>query len=250
VKQPKIILFDIETAPIQAHVWQLYDTNVINIIKDWELLSFSYKELGSNTTHCFSRRTVKSEKKLVKKLHEVMAGADILVAHNGNKFDIKKANAKFIQFELEPPTPSFSVDTRAVAKAHFKFSSNKLDDLGHLLGVGRKMKTGGFDLWEDCMAGKRAAWLKMEKYNVQDVLLLERVYLKLRPWIANHPNIGQLVGKPESCPKCGSERPMRFRGYRHTPSGRAKRFQCRDCGGWVRQKTVETVSKPKFVNLK
>jgi hypothetical protein len=245
----KIILFDIETAPIQAHVWQLYDTNVVRMIRDWELMSFSWKELGEKKTHVLSRRTVKSEADLVKKLHEVLSGADILVAHNGNKFDIKKANAKFIQFKLRPPRPSYSVDTRAVAKRHFKFSSNKLDDLGQLLAVGRKVRTGGFDLWEDCLAGKESAWKKMEKYNQQDVRLLERVYLKLRPWISNHPSLSLLTKTPKSCPKCGSTRPMHSNGFRRTVAGAYQRLQCQDCGGWAKITVSKKKKKTTLTNL-
>ncbi len=187
--------------------------------------------------HVASQRTL-TEKQLVQKLHKILGEADIIVAHNGDEFDAKKARAKFVEFGLPALPPSQQIDTKKIAKRHFRFSSNSLNNLGELLGVGKKMPTGGFDLWLDCMAGKIAAWKKMEAYNKQDVLLLERVYLKLRPWVQNHPNVAA-GDKPSACPKCGTDRPLHFRGYRRMAAGSYRRYQCRDCGAWSRSRTVE-----------
>lgn len=224
----KVLLFDIETSPNIGYTWQKWDQNVIAFKKEWEMLSFAYKWLGESKVYCVTREGKKSDKDLVKKLHTLLSSADIVIAHNGDAFDVKKAHAKFIEHGFAPPTPFKSVDTRSIARRYFKFNSNSLDDLGNLLGVGRKMKHSGFDLWLGCMNNEPKAWAEMAEYNKQDVLLLERVYLKMRPWIRNHPNVGSLL---QNCPKCSGS--LKRRGTVTQNSGVVKqRYQCRSCHGW------------------
>lgn len=226
-----IILFDIETTPIEAYTWTKWlNGPVVRVKQDWRLLCFAQKSLGSEITHVFSRRNY-TERQLVKRLHTLFMEADVLIAHNGDSFDIKKANAKFIQYGLKPVPPKSSVDTRKLAKQSFAFTGNSLDELGHLLGVGRKMKHSGFELWEQCMAGNVAALKHMEKYNKQDVLLLEKIYNKLIPWAKNPPNLALLGGKPDACPKCGDGR-LQARGVRYAKTRVYKRYMCRNCWGW------------------
>ena len=241
----KILLFDIETMPIEALVWDMYETNVIKIIKDWYMISFSYKWLGEKDTHVLALPDYKdytkdrsNDKKLVTDLWKLFEEADIIVGHNGDKFDIKKTNARFIKHNLPPLPEPKTVDTLKVAKKHFKFTSNKLNDLGEFLGLGQKEKTGGIDLWLDCRANIPKAWKLMKKYNKQDVVLLEAVYLKLSPWFKNHPNVNLHRNLPEqrnSCPACGSRRIQR-RGFELTSTTRYQRLQCQDCGKWSRER--------------
>lgn len=248
--KPKILLYDIETSPNLAYVWGKYEQDVIDYKKEWELLSFSYKWLDEKTVRCIKRPDFKdaTDCSLTKALWKVLDEADVIIGHNSDDFDTKKASAKFIEHGLVPPSPSQSVDTKKVAKRYFRFNSNKLDDLGKLLGVGRKEKTGGFDLWLGCMAGHPKSWKLMEKYNKQDVLLLERVYLKLLPWIGNHPNVSYLEGRPEGCPKCGSER-LKSCGIRRFKVQSYTNYRCVDCGGYCRGRVAEKREKPKVVGL-
>ena len=237
MRNPKILLFDIETSPNLAYVWGKYEQNVLAYKREWQLISIAYKWLGEKEITVHSQRTF-TQKQLVNKLWHIIDKADITIAHNGDEFDTKKAAAKFIEFGLNPPSKVQQIDTCKLAKGSFKFNSNKLDDLGSLLGVGRKIHTGGFDLWLGCMAGKVKSWELMEKYNKQDVALLERVYLKLRPWTKNHPNLSNLSNRPSSCPRCGSTR-LRSRGILSNSTTRYRSWNCWSCGGWCRSRLAE-----------
>ena len=78
----------------------------------------------------------------------------------------------------------------------------------------------------------------MKKYNRQDVIATEKVYLRLRPWIENHPNIGAYKGSDQPlCPKCGSGK-LQAQGFRVLQQGRYQRYQCQECGGWSRGKEM------------
>ena len=166
--------------------------------------------------------------------------ADILIGHNGDAFDIKWANRMFAKYNLTPPSQYKTIDTLKVARQKFKFNSNKLDDLGNYLGVGRKIKHEGFELWKKCMAGDDKAYKDMIKYNKQDVKLLEDVYLKLRPYMNTHPVIN-----PSSdliCPVCGG-RHIQKRGWMFTNVFMKQRLQCQGCGKWFTGQQVRYKDK-------
>ncbi len=241
----KILVFDIETTPNLAYVWGKYQQDVIAYNHELELLSFAYKWFSEKEIYAVGLNDF-DEETLVLRLHQLFDEADIVIAHNGARFDVRKANAKFIEYGLTPPSPYKVVDTKIVAKRYFMFNSNKLDDIGSLLGVGRKVQTGGFSLWLGCMAGDEKAWAKMLRYNKQDVILLEKIYKKLRPWIENHPGLNIIDSRPSACPKCGHTK-LQARGTRHTKVSIFRRFQCLGCGGWCQaRKSIK--SDVQYVN--
>lgn len=229
--KPKILLYDIETQPILGYTWGLWEQNVIKVVEPWKMLCFAYKFLGEKKIHVVSLRQVKNEKELIEKLWKIFDESDIIIGHNSMAFDDKKSNAKFIEYNFPPPSPYKTIDTLKVARRYFKMDSNKLDSIGEYLGVGRKVKTGGFDLWDGCMKGDEKSFKLMERYNKGDVDLLEKVYLKLRPWMTTHPNLNTFDGKLESCPICQSSH-LQKRGFAITTTAKKQRFQCKDCHGW------------------
>lgn len=239
---PKILLFDCETSPILAYVWGLWDNNVSldQIKEDWYLLSWSAKWLGDKKVMCDAlpmhpkyKKGRDNEKLILQSLWKLLDEADIVIAHNARKFDMAKLYAKFLEYGMPPPSPCRIIDTLVEAKKHFKLTSNKLDYIAELLGFGRKIRTD-FLLWVACMEGDLEAWDKMIRYNKRDTVLLEKVYLKMRPWMRTHPNLGVfLEGDKPACPICGGSHLQR-RGYVTTNLSRYQRFQCQDCGGWSR----------------
>lgn len=257
-RKSRVLIYDIETAPIIATIWGKYEQNMIWSIQDWYMLCFAYKWLGEKTTHVVAQTDFKGYKpmseddsQVVKKLWELFDEADIVIAHNGNSFDQKKSQARMVINGMGPPSNYKQIDTKLVARRHFNFTSNKLDDLGTYLGLGNKINTGGHELWKSCMSGDKKAWAKMKKYNKQDVVLLENIYLKLRPWMSNHPNMARLENRPEACPKCLVEGQMNSRGTRTTNTAIYRRYRCMACGGWCARREAlkkDEDVKPSYVN--
>ncbi|MCK9370849.1 ribonuclease H-like domain-containing protein [Candidatus Dojkabacteria bacterium] len=222
----KILLYDIETSPNLAYIWDKYEQNALGFEKERELLCFAYKWLGDKKISSCSKMEL-GEKELVQKLHTLINEADIIVGQNSDSFDNKMANAFFIKQGLPPPKPYKTIDTLKIARSRFRFNSNHLNDLGEYLGLGGKKQTGGFGLWLGCLKGDKKSWKLMVEYNKRDVELLEKVYLKLVPWANNTPPVE--LGM--TCPACGSLNLQR-RGFQINKVFMSQRLQCTSCGKW------------------
>ena len=254
---PRILLFDIENAPSEAYIWQLWkDVNSTAFIKDdWYIMSWSAKWFGekditTKTLTDYEEYSInpKNDRILLEELWSLLDECDILIAHNCKKFDRRKVNARFAIHGMLPPSPYKIVDTLLEARKSFMFTSNALGDLGVYLGLGEKADTGGFQLWKDCMAGDLEAWEKMRGYNTQDVVLLEKVYIRLLPYMKNHPNVGIYQDEEVmACSKCGSAELVEDRTF-PTNVSKFPMYRCTKCGAFSRGRN-NIVTKEKRRSL-
>src|SRR3990167_7834051 len=164
---PKVLLLDIETAPIVAHVWGLWDNNVgLNqIVKDWYVLGWAAKWLNEDTMHYEDLRKSKSkdtDKQLLKKMWQLLDEADIVLTQNGKSFDIRKLNARFAIHGYKPYSSIRHLDTKIISKKHFGFTSHKLEYMAKALDLPIKKsshkKFPGHDMWQECLKGNQEAW--------------------------------------------------------------------------------------------
>lgn len=244
----KIILFDLEVSRSLVEGYgNRWDFRVIKFIRPQQLMCYSYKELGEKNVHFVSRHDFKTYHDFVKSLQELLDSADITIAHNGGSFDDKMANRFFVTEGILPPKPRKTVDTKREAKRWFRFESNKLDDLGDFLGLGRKQTIGYADLEDDFMSGNpsRKTVKLMKEYNDQDVRLLEAIYLRMLPFMSSHPNLGDIDGRDAICPKCGGTS-LHKRGFNRKRTGSSQRYQCQSCGGWCSEASIK--KKGRIVN--
>lgn len=242
----RIILWDIENVQNLAAVFALYGNDYINpenIVQEKYLVCAAWKILGEKTTHSVSilddpklfKKDPHNDYHVLKTLHGVLASADVIVHHNGNNFDIKVTEGRMLMQGFTPLPPIIKIDTLKIAKGRFALNANRLDYLGHILGVGRKVKTTP-GLWLEVLKGNKTAIRVMEKYNRGDVELLERVFLKLRPYAPEHVN-RELFGQ-DGCPRCGSNKLQR-RGLHRAISRVYQRWQCQKCLGWFKTAKAE-----------
>jgi len=233
--QPKILFLDIETAPNLVHVWGLWQQNVglPQIIDAGYVMCWAAKWLGGDEVY-FNSVYQSDPEAMLEEIHTLLGHADAVVHYNGTKFDIPTLNKEFILYDMNPPAPYKQIDLLKTARSQFKFPSNKLDYIAQALGLGRKTKHIGHELWIQCMQDDPKAWEMMEEYNKNDVILLERVYNKLKPWIKGHINHSLFTDKV--CPTCGGHH-FQKRGVTITNSCKYQRYQCQDCGAWFRDTT-------------
>lgn len=248
--KPRILVIDIETAPLELYGWKLFDENfsLEQIKTDWTILSFAAKWLDEPKifyadTGGRGEAQVRNDLILMRALHSLLDEADIVVAQNGRKFDVRKIFARLIHHGFPPPSPFRVVDTMLVARKYFAFTSQKLKYTSELLGVPPKdehEEFPGFKLWAECLKDNPKAWKVMKRYNKRDIQATEHVYLKTRAWDQQHPNLGTFSAvEAHLCPHCGSDNVIGRNGWREVKNqGVYKRYQCKDCHGWSRGKLM------------
>ena len=237
---PKILLFDIETALMEVYVWGLYKQFIShnNIIKDkdgeeksWFVLSWAAKWLYDENVQSDivtpKEARKRKDKRILESIWKLLDEAEIVIGHNLDRFDIRKLNARFIDNDLDPPSPYKTIDTLKIARREFAFVSYKQDYLTKHFKLEQKLETS-FDLWVKCMQGDQEALKTMEEYNCHDVMGLEEVYLKLRPYIKNHPNLGVLMDA-NVCPNCGCDDLEELDTYYFTTANKFQVYRCIGC---------------------
>ena len=240
---PRVLLIDIETAPVMAYVWSLWKQNVgLNqIAREWNILSFCAKWLGEpEIIYHDIRDTPHDDSSLMQPLWDLLNEADIVIGQNGKRFDMPKIQARLVMAGFRPPRPYKVIDTLLMARQQFMFTSNKLEWMtGDTAGLTETQKSKhakypGFMLWAECMKGNPEAWDEMKEYNIPDVTSMEELYLKLRPWYVGHPNVAVYKDTDKlACPKCGSH-DLQQDGHSFTQSGKYELYLCNGCFGWSR----------------
>lgn len=248
----KILLLDIETAPHVVYTWGLFNqfVSIDKIVQSGYTLCWSAKWLGEKNV-MYSGINIDTPKNMVKKMHKLLDEADAVITYNGNKFDLPTLNKEFVKYGLKPPSPYKKIDLLNTVRNRFRFVSNKLDYVCQFLELGAKTQHKGHALWVGCMNKDPDSWKIMAKYNKQDVTLLEKLYKKVLPWIAQHPNFS-VFQNSIVCPQCGKNH-FQKRGFHRTNAGVYQQYACMnpECGHWFHdnQNMVKGTPKAKSIPL-
>jgi hypothetical protein len=262
---PKILFIDIETKPILAWVWGLFDQNIAlnQIEEDWCIISVAAKWMDEKEVMQWDLRkgiTVPNEKKMLKEIWKLLDEADIVIGQNSKSFDVKKLNEQFLKYGMSPPSPYRQEDTLTMSKKNFFPTSHKLEYRSKNLNKKYKKlehsKYPGFSLWKACISGDQNAWEEMATYNKFDVLSTEEYYKILRPWSSTidinvfHDELTNYCGcGPENLNKRGTATKEIKNKFGYTNTGVFRRYQCKLCGKWAQGKT-NLLSKEKRAALK
>ena len=240
----KRLFFDIETTPNIVYSWRIgwnLTIGMDNIIEERKIICISYKWESSEQIHRLTWDKNKCDKQMLIDFIKVANQADEMIAHNGDRYDIKWIRTRCI-FHRVPMFPQYkTLDTLKKAKSGFNFNSNKLDYIAQFLGVGAKIKHSGFDMWKEVMKGNEKALKEMGEYCDGDIVVLEDVYLTMQSYIKPNTHAGVINGNLKySCPNCSSESSSLLKNN-VTPAGTIKRLmECNDCG------TVHEISNSSY----
>lgn len=241
ISKPKILFWDIETSKIMALTFSLYPDRIhpADVVEDWRIHCIAYKWAGQKKVHALVEHN-RSDYELVKSMREVLCEADYVVHHNGDKFDLRKFNARLVRHGLPPLPPKIkTIDTLKEVKKILQDTSHRLDCLGDYYNIGRKLEneTG---LWYDCFFGKKKSLNQLVKYNKQDVILLENVFNYLHKYFKVSVNYNLFTKESHNCPKCGSDQ-LQKRGRVINATTVKQRYQCQSCGSW--SQSTKTINK-------
>ena len=271
--RPHNLVVDIETTPEANWTWGRYKQNIIRNLRPNYMLCFVYTWEGSGEYHFvgqhqdpkykpdnfYGRPNPNQDRWVVSQLWHLFDMADIITAHNGDKFDIPWQQGREMYYHQPPGSPFATIDTLTTIKKHAKFTSNRLADLGTLLLNDTKKAHYGIDTWFGAMEGDAKMWDSMERYNLQDVVLLEELLSLLRPWLGRTkrlplPNANDYTsGRPVKCPKpgCNGQKLIIRKHLPPTTSGLVKRqFECSTCGGYVTASYSERNVTPTWQRVK
>jgi DNA polymerase elongation subunit (family B) len=235
--RPRILTLDIETSPMEVlHFGKLYDVTLRkeNIIRPTEMMCFAAKWYGEKKVMYYSTFHNGTDA-MLHALWDLLDECDILITYNGKRFDVPHMNRELLEAGFQPPSPYRNVDLYQTVKSQFLFESSSLEFVSQRIAIGAKIKHAGMPLWRGCMRDEEESWTKMRRYNRQDVLLTEKLYTRLRPWVPRHPSLAAYTasGTVAICPACGSD-DLRREGYTQTQVSIYQRYRCRACGKWSR----------------
>lgn len=213
----------------------------MKLVKEKSIICIAYKWLGEKKTHIISigddvKRFQKDpfdDTYVIKEFQKVIEEADLAIAHNGDKFDMKFYNSRLLKHGLSPLMIK-TYDTLKAAKYYFSLHSNRLGDIAKYLEVDKKSKSE-LSWWDDILfKSDRKALTSMEKYCIQDVNVLEQVYKKILPFVqGNHPTFG-IKADGSKCPRCESQKTQKW-GIYHAISNSYQKHKCKDCGHVFRE---------------
>lgn len=254
---PKVLIFDLETTPMLRWAFSLHEEHASpkTIVRDWHLLSYSAQWLFEDDVFAevLTPKEIKAvdDSRLARSMWELIDNADIAVAYNGTNFDFKRLNTRFLKHGLLPPSHFLTVDPILTARSVFDFSSNSMDYVAEFLEHDKKIHTD-FSLWSSCMDGNLESLENMLEYNVQDIKVLESLYLSLLPYMKNHPNMNLFYeDNVQRCRQCGSEKIIEIpkKVYR-TLTNAYGLYRCTNCGYSGRfRESVLTKEKRKSIAM-
>lgn len=241
----KVLILDIETAPTRAFVWRFWQENVSvdQIIANSYMLTWAAKWYGEKKvlydSLTLDEIAAEDDSRIVESMADLIREADVLIAHNLDKFDHPVINTRAAKHGLENLGIQTNIDTLKLARKNFAFPHNSLDGIAAYFGLPRKLKTE-FKLWVDVVEGDEAALKRMLRYNKQDVKVLETVFDRMRPYIKRLPRLFDPTARDDmSCQRCGAFDNFMRRGYYRTQLTNFVKLQCNQCGHYTRKRTTE-----------
>jgi hypothetical protein len=240
-RHPRILTLDLERIPgeFTRRIWHPRDLQRLNWLHpdNWnslpQIVCAGAKWWGSDRMLFAATWQNPDPLHVIRRCHEWISDADILITYNGRKADEKWLRSEWVEAGFVPPKPYKSVDLYAVARQQFDFESKSLDHLCKRLGI--ESKAGHYDADEAIAAhnGNRAAQKSIRAYNLQDVKVTEAAADRLGPWITTWPHVGVITGVERCCWRCGSE-DLTQDGYVSAVTNQYALLKCGDCGAWNR----------------
>lgn len=232
---PKILLLDIEISPMVCMAFNIFQPvfSTDKILREWHMICWSAKWLFEpeifSAVQTPDEAINEDDKRIAEEIYNLINQADAIVTYNGDKFDIKRLNTRFLLHKMPPPKNFASIDLYKTVKSRFAFTRSSLNYVSQLMFNKEKIQTD-IELWEKCIKGDEEALTYMAEYCDNDVRLLEEAYVEIRPWIKTHPNMAILTEAIDSaCPRCGSYNVKEIGEY-FTPAGMYASYRCKDCG--------------------
>lgn len=171
------------------------------------------------------------DRQLLQEASKLITEADLVVTHFGSVFDRRFIAGRLLIQGL-PPIPMTKMrDSCMIARSVANYSSNRLKHLAKILNLRhQKLDNNWPQAWFRVMQGDMKALAGLAHYCEGDVLALEELYNRLRPFDNAHPRIHD---DRTTCPVCGKQ--VEYRGFAYVGHLKYRRFVCVKCRRWGRE---------------
>ena len=227
---------------------KLWDIESTNLNADFGyILSIAVKDLDNKKVRCYSvddyplyKKDPTSDKALLEEAYHDLSSAGAWVTWYGGGFDVPFVNTRLLSHGMDPMPPVPHIDGWRIARYKMKLHSNRLASVSSFLQITEKTPLDG-PIWIKASAGDKAALQYIKEHNVQDVIVLEEAFNRIKPLISSGPNLSILESLSmeravDLCPICGAKGLVK-RGTSIPQTGRRQRYHCPSCGGWSRGRT-------------
>lgn len=125
-----------------------------------------------------------NDKELVKQVSKLVRTHDVIVAHNGSRFDIPFLRTRGLRWGLRPLMEPKIVDPLSIAWRKFKLRSNRLGSISDYLGIKDRKTPLDMSVWADAMLnGSKRSMNLIVKHCVADIKVLSAVLPHVKPFI-------------------------------------------------------------------
>lgn len=222
-KDSKILFWDIETTNLSANFGFIVCVGFKRLGEATKVVSIADYPKSFAKKHYNDFFVVQEAKKIIE-------ASEVICTHYGSRFDLPFLNARLIKHGLTPVPPDIPhIDTWRISRYKLQLNSNRLATIAEYFNLGTKSPVTS-DAWLGAMSGDQKSIDYVVKHCKLDVDILERVYMKLRPLITNHPNLGLNKNLLDACPNCGKGGFLQKHGFHVTHKGRYQRYHCMNCG--------------------
>ena len=241
------LFWDIETSPNVVFAWRTgYKINLSedSIIHERKIICIGYKWEEDEEATVLRWDENQNDKQMLVEFLKVANEADEMVHQNGDQFDLPWFRTRCLMHGLQCMPDYKTCDILQWARRKFYFNSNKLDYMAKVLGLGSKIKTG-FGLWREIVLNNcPEAMNKMTAYCGHDVILLQKVWNKLRLFVTPKTHAGVVAGREKySCSHCGSDHVVKSKTKVTAAGTLNHQMQCKKCGGYT---TINDLTYNKY----
>lgn len=225
------LYWDIEMLPGVFYGWSMY-SEPFQQIENTTISMISYRWDGEDEVHSIHlnekqyNKNIRNEKPIIKEFLKVVNQADVMVAHNGDKFDWKKFNFKVAKYNLKPVKKPILVDTLKMVKQEMSADSHRLGDLCREFNLPVKIPLNGGFTAAFRGYGK---YLELVNYNRQDIICLEMLYNYIKPHCRPKYDVSKLDNKNRACSSCGSCDIIKYGKYILATGKQVSRYRCKTC---------------------
>ncbi len=217
----------------------IYDLEVTDLDADWgTTICIGYKFLDDLTPTVLSitdfkgwKKDFLDDSKLWKAFMKVFNEAEMTIGYYNSGFDRPYMYAKLLKHGITIPANIPNVDLFYTVKSNMKLRRKSMDNVTRYLDMQdedvHKSIVGG-EMWQRARIGDEKGIGYVVEHCRADILLTERLYLRLRPLVRMHPRIAGWT----PCRHCGSTK-LQSRGLAlYVNKNPRTRVQCQSCGGW------------------